>query len=307
MERVIFALAQYTPDLLRQEPRNIGVFVASSTRVLGRFLGEDESGIVRPARLPVDMFIDVDLYIDWHQYWSGLLQRELAHGTAFDFVQHRLIRNKRKAFAVVNGGEYDANPDETLESIAASLFKRLVLTEPAETARLSTSASEVAGGYLGRRLLSEFKRIGILERSRGSENLFVRHPVRPKVSVKGLNPVPHTADFYQENGRRYVMEHVDFSIQTLGRARDHAMLSHYILADIAHAAEFQSDELPPVHPIAIVNRIAASDSRIQDYALAALASVPGLQIVYWDRDDERKRFLEERRSVAEVMGIPDRA
>lgn len=305
MERVIFALAQYTPDLLRQEPRNIGVFVASHTRVLGRFLGEDESGVVRLTHLPTGMFNDIELYVDWHQYWTRILREGIAEGSGFDLVQQRLVRNKRKAFAVVAGGEYDASPNETLESIAAYLFERLVLAEPAESVRVSVSAKEVSGGYLGRRLLAEFKRIGILEASKTAENLFVRHPVRPKVMVKGLNPVPHTADFYQENGRRYVMEHVDFSVQTLSRARDHAMLSHYILADIAQAAEYQSDDLPPVHPIAIVNRVAASESTVQEYTLAALASVQSLQIVYWDREEERKQFLEERRSIAEVTGTPN--
>jgi len=303
MERVIFALAQYTPDLLRQEPRNIGVFVAGDNRILGRFLGEDEAGVVRIAGIPSEIFNDVDLYLDWHDHWTGLLCSGWEQGDARTFLLERLIRNKGKAFAVVHGGEYDSDQEQSLEEIASHLFARLVLPERVERVSGTAASGELTGGYLGRRLVTEFRKIGILETSSSSENLFVRHPVRPRVPVQGLNPVPHTADFYQENGHRYVMEHVDFSIQTLVRARDHAMLSHYILADVVQAAQTDAAELPPLHPIAIVNRVASNANMVQDYALAALASVPRIQIVYWDRDEERKQFLDERRAIAEVTGL----
>jgi hypothetical protein len=301
MEHVIFALAQYIPDLLRQEPRNIGVLVADDSRVLARFLGEDSAGVLSLKSIPEDLFNDIDLYLDWHEYWSSQI-RNTPSGIGETFLRERLIRNKGKAFAVVHGGEYEPDDEKTLEQIAAVLFARLVQSDPGAATGDNALSMERRGGYLGRRIASELRRIGILEGAKTSENLFVRHPVRAKVPVFGMNPVPHTPDFYQENGRRYVMEQVDFSVQTLARARDHAMYAQYILADIVESVQNLDVEDCPLYPIAIVNRVPRTNGPMQEYALAALSSIPRIEMVYWDRDEERRRFLEERRAVAEVIG-----
>jgi hypothetical protein len=301
MERITFALAQYTPDLLRQEPRNIGIFVADRHRVLARFIGEDATGLVVPKSIPPHFFNDVDLYLDWHDYWSNLLSNYSTEAVASAFLHAQVIRNRGKAFSVVYGGEYEPRDELSPEEILSRLFDRLVLSPASRSYDPRGAAREYQGGYLGRRLAHEFRRLGILENADAPESLFVRHPVRVRVPVTGTNPVPHTPDFYQENGERYVMEQVDFSIQTLARARDRAMYSQYMLTDIVAAAEKQSNAKPPLNPIAIVNRISTKDNTIQEYALAALSNVPSLEIVYWDRDEERRRFLEERRAVAEVQ------
>jgi hypothetical protein len=303
MEPMTFALAQYTPDLLRQEPRNIGLFVADHERIVMRFVGEDAMGIVKLGSLPPDLFNDVELFLDWHDHWAAKIDSVSTLDVPATFLKEQVVRNKGKAFAVIYGGEYEPDERQSLADVASLLFGRLVLTQTADGETDAASRDGHSRGYLARRIASEFRRIGILESATTPENLFVRHPIRAKFPVMGENPVPHTADFYQENGRRYVMEQVDFSVQTLARARDHAMLSQYILTDVVEAARKRTENSPPLHPIAIINRVATKANAMQDYALAALSSIPGVHLVYWDRDDERKRFLDERRSVAEIMGM----
>jgi hypothetical protein len=296
MERIKYALAQYMPDLLRQEAKNIGVFVADQDRVLARFVGEDAVGILTLGQIPTNLFNDVDLYLDLHEHWRTLIDSETGGSRLLD---QEIIRNKGKAFSVIRGGEYEPNGDKSLEEITEHLFARMVASS-SDLAGPSARSVDSSRGYLGRRLATEFRKLGILESAKESDSLFVRHPVRSRVPILGTNPLPHTPDFYQENGRRYVMEQVDFSVQTLARARDRAMYSQYMLHDIVSAAEpFQEGTLS-TQPIAIVNRI--KDSPIQDYALSAIATVPGIAIVYWDREEERRRFLEERRAVAEISG-----
>lgn len=310
MERLSYAVAKYTPDLLRQEPRNIGVFVSSTDRVVARFLGETQPGVLTTSLLPKDLFNDPDLYGEWHDYWRRTLRRlaNLESGVSvLEVIQQKLIKNEGHAFAVARGGEFDPEPDQTLEDVVEYLFTRLVipkaeLTMPDEEAQAIGAPGK--SGPLVRRIRSEFKRLGILEGHRKGQrtnaNLFVKHPVRVDVPVFGINPIPHVPDFVQTNGCRYVMEQIDFSIQTLLRARDHAMHSQYILSDIAEAAQTRPDTSGRVKPIAIVNRTTQQVHDIQDYVEAALSNIPGIEMIRWDRPEEQRRFLEERRSIAEV-------
>lgn len=296
MEPLTFALAQYVPDLLRQEPRNVGVLVADASRIVTRFLGEEEPGRLSRARIPAGLFHDVDLYAQWHAHWTRRARTGPEPGRAREYLAGFLVANRGAAFSVVYGGEHVAPADGALKAVARELFERLV--QPAEEAA-AAPGDERRATYLGRAMVAEFQRIGILERGAATSSLFVRHPVRWNVPVYGTNPLPHHPDFVQDNGVRWVIEQVDFSVRTAARARDHAMHSVYILRDLHEARGASALE---IRPVVVANRAARRDAPFQDYALAALADVPGVSMVYWDRPEERARFLEERRAVAEGEG-----
>jgi hypothetical protein len=300
-QRVRVAIAKYTSDLLRQEPRNVGVFLADGDRVFARFLGETEPGTLELSAIPGGLFNEVELYQEWYEFWQAALDRaprSMAAG-AEEWLTSELIGNAGRAFSVVDAGTVTSDPAQPAGFLVHALFDRLVAREEDEQREVG-QAHAAERTWFRNLVAGEFRRLGILESGvKANENLFVRHPVRQNVNVKGTNPIPHRVDFYQKNGVPYLMEHVNFAISSKERARDHAMHSYYVLSDILAG----SDEVERPRPIAIVNRVAHKIPDVQEYVLAALSEVPGLRTVYWDRDEERRQFLDERRDVAMSVGL----
>jgi hypothetical protein len=103
---VQYWVAQVVPDLMRNEPRNVGVFVQEDTRRDLKFLPSSDKVISYPL-----------VYEQWLVYW----ERKFALGEIED-----ILKNSIYHFRVIPGGKVtDTKPDK-LENVLDFLFRRLV-------------------------------------------------------------------------------------------------------------------------------------------------------------------------------------
>jgi hypothetical protein len=72
-----YYVAKYIPDLMKWEPRNIGVLVWTPYSVAGRFLGEKENKLGEVDGRKIPAFVtSADAYREWIYYWRSQLEKE---------------------------------------------------------------------------------------------------------------------------------------------------------------------------------------------------------------------------------------
>lgn len=111
-------LIQYTHDLRRHEPRNVGVAVHGSDSWHFRFAGEDEKGIIHGKKLRARN-LDRELFESWVKFYK----RQAADGRWADVLneQGRIGGN----FRIAPGG-IRLLDDDPWHTVADSLFHELV-------------------------------------------------------------------------------------------------------------------------------------------------------------------------------------
>src|SRR6266536_2885774 len=119
--RTHFLLAQYLPDVMRKEAKNIGVFVHSSEATAARFLGErpdKPTGYI--GRVPG--FVNSrGAYRQWVGYWRTLLI-----GDRFSTTE-RLLASSNGNYVVIDGGVLlDRVGADNVQDVADDLFENLV-------------------------------------------------------------------------------------------------------------------------------------------------------------------------------------
>lgn len=119
-------LVQYTRDLQRQEPRNVGVLLHTDDGWLTRFLGEGEDGSIAGTGLR-QLHASVDVYRTWVDYF----RRKTAAGAWADV--ERTMAYRRSNYDVHLGGSVlDDSPSG--RQLLDRLFSEVVETESAAQA-----------------------------------------------------------------------------------------------------------------------------------------------------------------------------
>jgi hypothetical protein len=134
-----YLIVRYIPDLARQEPKNIGVLLASSRGVMAKFLGERDAKLdLRSVRSLVS---HTGTYKQWIDYWRHVISQDADPDTKLNQV----LESSRGNFVVSEGGvvylppDIASDPHKTLNH----LFFLLVSEFPAqqeEEAELSLGA-----------------------------------------------------------------------------------------------------------------------------------------------------------------------
>jgi hypothetical protein len=296
MGNMIYGVAKYVPNLLRMEPRNIGVIVADESgatlRLLG--LGEECAIDLRILRRVRGLQDDGTAYTEWARFWM----REVGAYNASavrdaDLFVRSLADAGGDVLAVHYGGWYIPEEDaESAESVAAHLFAELV------SAREEPAVNEPASAVT-RTLYTEvhktFKKLGLLAPTpkAAGEN---PHLIRMNAPVPGTLPVPHRPKFSQLNGKLAVMEHMDFGAAGEEKVTHHALSTAYMFGDIRDA-----NRIVPPDLIVIVHWSHDRNMYAQEVGKAALLNVEGTRMVNWDNAWERDRFLRERQDAAQHL------
>lgn len=295
MGDVIYSLAKYVPDLMRQEPRNVGVIVADESTAVMRFLGQRGERLdLRGARL---LQADSGLYADWYAYWERQVQayRESARSGGGDpeaFLNR--LAQYGDMFSVAEGGEFA--PDEegqSLEEMAEELFQRLV--RPLDEQRaLAEGARKPA--QLFKEIRREFRHRGLLAADTQREAPEQEHLIRVRAPVPGTQGAKFRPNFSQMNGHLTIMENVDYSILDGERATEHALYTASMFVDVreANAAAIGVDL------IVIVQAQEGMNENAQRAGRAAFNRVGDVRLVPWYDQGEKEQFLRER---AEVAGL----
>jgi hypothetical protein len=177
-------VVKYVPDLVRREPKNIGVILLVEGIGTSRFLGEQQDGDIDGRTVP--QFGNHLVYKAWVKQWRMLRDQ------GADALQHEVATGRRSgaSFYLEDGGELlagtdDRPDDEILDDLYATLVRPD--TEPAV-------ADDV------RRLTSKVIRsLGLTKK--------VQERARISVTVAGL-PDDLWFDYRYDNGRPHLMQRV---------------------------------------------------------------------------------------------------
>ena len=110
--KVEYWLARYVPDLLRNEPRNVGVLVRRGKEVAARFVGEDDDLELDQRKLGRFPFPEV--YTEWVRFW----RRKLPSGD--------LSQAGGYHYRLEFGGYVTDTEPDSVQVVADFLFARLV-------------------------------------------------------------------------------------------------------------------------------------------------------------------------------------
>ena len=133
-----FLIAKYVPDLIRNEPRNIGVIVWSQAGVAARFQGVDKYGDFKTRNIPA--FVQSPpTYKQWVNFWLAEIKRDEIEfiGTSKnitkaspEFVDALLTSGKENYFLKRGGAVLESITAEKLPKLVDELFSSLVIDAP---------------------------------------------------------------------------------------------------------------------------------------------------------------------------------
>ncbi len=266
-----YFVAQHINDILRNEPKNIGVFVEMNDQKFAKFFGEAENLELDRRKLKA---FNANVYVQWISYWRKAMTTQP--------FEH-LISSSKANYRVIEGGEVTDVGGDTTEEIVQNLYSLLVsdggyyeITAPSEDMQSVTSSLE-------NELSDVFKENDLL-----SEN--VKHPLQRKTAIEG-NTIIHKPAYTQVNGQLTVIEVVDFTLQSKVRSRDHAGYSAFMFNDISG----RSSKI--VEPISVV-KVREQDQESEDVKNGLIILQNTSNVFNWLIQDERNRFIEERKKVA---------
>ncbi|MCG2665874.1 hypothetical protein ACFPFP_02885 [Bradyrhizobium sp. GCM10023182] len=259
---------------MRNEPRNVGVFVEHGGRHVARFIGEREDGTLDARRLG-NKFAFPNVYTQWRTYW----RREMLSGI------ESLAKAKTANYFVEHGGEIHETEGDSADEICTFIFNLVVGGGVLEA--YQWGSDEDGNVALASEITATLDQLQLLANDR---ELFTRHPIVKERPVSGQH-VTHTPAFSQRNGKLYVFDHIDLNGSRPTKIKERAGLLGYMFSDI-RAAEHDAVAYSLVRP-PLEN---ASDAI--DYAKKVLGSESS--VVNWTDERARSAFLEERRRVADA-------
>lgn len=119
-------VVKHVPDLMRQEPRNVGVLLEVDGQVLTRFLGEDANGGIDGRSVP--QFGSHHVYKAWVRHWRSLAAR----GVPALFGEAEAGRRPGDSFYIAVGGDVVlGSPCADVEDMIGDLYATLVRPDAA--------------------------------------------------------------------------------------------------------------------------------------------------------------------------------
>ena len=276
MSETRYLIAQYTSDLLRKEPRNVGIVVEAPDGVQARFLGEIEPGLIDGRK--IQSFKAPDVFRQWVDHWrSALTSGAILDELAEDHGQYRMIR----------GGIMLETGGDSCGEIADFLFERLVVGDFSTALALAEGdeAHSPPSASLGDEVEEALERRHLLVSARDPDVFItVKYPVRRRPELKGASRATYRPDFFQENGRKLVIEAVDLTGSRPKYVRDHAGHVAYMFTDLEKAAPGETDSVAIIR----VTDEARQRAHVQD-GLWMLQQEA--RVVNWFSEGERAAFL----------------
>jgi hypothetical protein len=266
-------IAQHVADVMRNEPRNVGVIVSAHGQVMARFYGEDEDQQVdgrRIKRLPYP-----NVYRQWVSYWrKGLGDVEALKSAS------------KGHYRLAEGGEVTDTAPASISEVSDYLYSVLVSEGGIAEALQDREEAERPGIQLEvevEQLLRDVVAVA-------GADMLIPHPVERHATVRGKN-LSHRPAFSQRNGRIRVMETVDLTTVRKTPSRDHAGAVAYMFRDIRDEIHEQLEALTVV-------RVTDEDRLNEDvdYALSAIKNES--DIVEWFDAVQQNRFLAQVRATA---------
>lgn len=173
-------VCKYVDDLLRDEPRNLGVIVQNESEVVSRFVGERPDGVIDGRRVP--WVRSADTYRLWVRHWRSV-------ATSSDGLSGQERRSADNYFLSPRMETlFGSDTKLTLDELADTLFARLVAGE----------------GELAENLREHVERVF------GKLELYVEPDPSVLVEVDGVADLLNF-DYRYTNGRTTLMERLNLA------------------------------------------------------------------------------------------------
>lgn len=272
-----YLIAQYLPNKLRREPRNVGVILISGDQCCARFLGQTSNGDGAIDLRTCSWAAYPQIYKRWVEFW----QEEVGRGSVG--LAKRLATGHGN-YGVVEGGSYCVQGQFPVETLCEQLFSSIV-APPAEVK--IAPETDVRNSQLTKDVKAELKNLGIFGGTAGKS---VKHPVLAHKWISG-KITAHQIACNQTGPRGSAIEIVEFSGKRIKASAWHAGWAASAFQDIKLASAKN-------RCIALV-RIAGEcrDDRQVESSLKMLTANAD-QVVNWEDKKTRSAFLEERREAA---------
>lgn len=273
-----YLIAQHVADPFRREARNVGVFVRMDGKISARFFAEDADGAIDSRKTKFLPFPSV--YSQWVSYWRRTVMRQPER--AWEDIKG----TGRENYQIVDGGMVDRVGDGGIETVVNYLYAAIVSEEGIASALGAPDAGKAAV-RLAEAVETELKKLNLMSKG---DNLFVKHPVIRDMPVEGHTTF-HTLTFFQRNGHDVIMEPIDLAVKRdKKRMEERAGWASRVFEDI-------KEKNQTTEAIAIVSATAAEEK--EDSASYALKLIqPVATVVNWQSDEQRKKFIEDRRAAA---------
>jgi len=269
-------VAKYVEDPFRNEPRNVGIIVATGDEWAARFAGEREDGTIDGRRL--QSFKYADVYKQWLLYW-----REQIDVENIDEIVGAATPN----YYVLRGGEVSDTGSDSAESVCAFLYGLLVSDIPVLEA-FELSKQEDTERDLWQDVDVAFREWDILA---DQPNLTIRHPIRRNHRIRGAHAT-HEPSFSQMNGALYLFETIDFNSHKPKLLKERAGFVAYMFSDIRGTHR-------DLGAYSIIRPKVGDEGEAVEYARTVLQGESTL--INWSDKSQQNQFLATRRTVADSL------
>jgi hypothetical protein len=268
-------IAKYVDEPFRNEPRNVGVIVEANGAITARFFGEREDGVF-DARKIKSKFLYPNVYSQWRDFWRDKIKaRDL----------DSILKGTTVNFYVESGGDVTDTGADNSGEICHFLYTLLVGSGAIEA--FDWKDADDSDVDLAEDITIALKEIDVLATTNELFNQG-RHPVVKNRQVNGKH-VPHTPSFSQQNGHLYVFEHINLSSSHINKAKERAGWMAYMFEDIKSVNK-------DAQTYSIVRPEKEGGVEQIEYAKTILRGDSTL--VNWLDDNERRKFLQERKQIA---------
>jgi hypothetical protein len=268
-------IAKYVDDPFRKEPRNVGVFVEANGAIVARFFGEREDGVFDARRIR-SKFLYPNVYSQWRDFWRDKIkERDIAS----------ILKGTTANFYVEVGGEVSDVGSDNSGEICHFLYTLLVGSGAIEA--FEWKDFDDSDVDLAEDITVALKEIDVLATTAELFNQR-RHPVVRNREVRGAH-VTHTPSFSQQNGHLYVFEHINLNSSHINKAKERAGWMAYMFEDIKSIYK-DAQTYSLVRP--------EKEGGIEQIEYAKTILRGDSTVVNWSDENERGKFLQERKQIA---------
>lgn len=277
--KVNYWIVQHIPDLMRHEPRNIGIFAEIENNIYCKFQGENEDGSIDGRKIKWIEYPEV--YKQWIEFWKDEAKNNNIE---------EILEETTDYYNVSKSGFLTDLPEGiTSINVLNYLFSNLVSTD----SFIETNELDRKSNSHSRNVNFEDEIIDIFEKEKildNYPNLLLHHPVEKFKDIK-VNNITHTITLVQENGIVSLIEPIDFvSHSNKKRSIDHAGLLAYKFKDIK-GSNTSADAFSLV-------KITDEEMEISEVRYGIELLKKESEIINWLDDDIRNDFLKKRKEIA---------
>ncbi len=273
-----YYIAQHMPNVMRKEPRNIGILVQKGNIRVTKFLGQDSSDGKIDAR-SLRSIADTRVYKMWLRHWEKSL-------TSDDW-ETKILKQSKPTYQFIPGGEVTDSGSDSAEDIANYLFSMLVSGGGLSEA-LGGEVEDMDIAAIKSSIKSEFKRLKIMKSVADSD---IKHPIFEDRDLQGTSEW-HRVTFLQESQQEsWVFEPLDLNARLKQHARERAGYLAYLFGDLRKMSAKKMN----THAILRVSDDAKDEKHVK-YAINAVRN--NADITDWNDDKQRKELLNQCESAA---------